>query len=175
MDEHKVNANGLKWTKVVKMDTSLWKCVKVNCLNWITDGLKYQSDRSRCFACIDLFQLCLFLCFVYLLCFCFIVCCDFCLLMVQNINPYRAKNKDNWEPSHQGAIPGRKIVNQIWSRSQFANNFDQIWSRSQFAYLSKPFSREPRRRAWNLWQEQFNIAARLSNSNCTSHRPVCFW
>ena len=25
-------------------------------------------------------------------------------------NPYRAKNKDNWEPSHESAIPGRKII-----------------------------------------------------------------
>ena len=40
-------------------------------------------------------------------------------------NPYRAKNKDNWEPSHESAIPGRK---NYW-----------IWSRSHFAYLEENY------------------------------------
>ena len=30
----------------------------------------------------------------------------FCLFIVQNINPYRAKNKHDWEPSYESAIPG---------------------------------------------------------------------
>ena len=49
------------------------------------------------------------------------ICCVFvclfvvfvCLYEYMNKNPYRAKNKDNWEPSHESAIPGRKIINQI--------------------------------------------------------------
>ena len=51
------------------------------------------------------------------------------------INYYRAKDKDSWEAGHESAISGSKLFIAIKE------------SLYKFAYLSKPFSREPRMRS----------------------------
>ena len=121
----------------MNMDESWWKWIRVTFyLYWFFDSCAFFSWE------------------------CLSVC--FCLFIAQNINHYRAKNEDSWEPSHESAISGWKLFIS-----------DKIISGSHLTYLSKPFSREPRSRTWNLRAKEFNIAARVPNTNCPQTLTVC--
>ena len=70
---------------------------------------KYLFLETPCsFNCVCLF---LSICCVFVCLFVCLFVVFVCLYEYMNKNPYRAKNKDNWEPSHESAIPGRKIIN----------------------------------------------------------------